>query len=239
MRATALALLAALTGGCKGSDGENGGGITDAAPRADATQHACDEVVPVNLELGPAISAGGTDDLYRVGRGAWVAHPGATGPPGDILYLEAYRDLFSGMAVEVAAFANWQIECKVCVFVGRGCPAFSIEVNGDGDPEAPVGCEALYMLDRGRVELAALDTSPALGTLAGQVAALDGDSEVRFVEVGRSGNPGTPGGFGERLAGGGCIGTGAIDFSGAWDTTPDAGAPDADVNDAGPPDAPP
>jgi hypothetical protein len=234
MRLPLALCLVALAAGCKGGDKSGGNGITDAAPPADALLISCDEVTPVTLELGQAISAGGADDLYRVGRGAWVAHAGASGPPGDIFYLEAYRDLFSGMTVEVTAFENWQIECAVCVFVGRGCPAFAIQVSGDGDPEAPVQCEALYMLDRGRVELGAIDTSPALGTLAGRVVPLGGESEVRFVEVGRSGNPGTPGGLGERLAGGGCIGTSAIDFSGAWDTTPDAGIPDA-----GPPDAPP
>lgn len=162
----------------------------------------CEE--PASLQLAlleEPFAAGASDDLHGAGAGDWVAYRAPDAPPGDILYVEAYA---AGVAVrdgrvEVTALEPW-VSCDACVFLGRGCPAYALEGDGDA-PLAPTPCQHLFLLHRGAIDVAALDDT----RLAATVRALPGDDAIQLVEVGRTGDPTAPEGFGQPLASGLCV----------------------------------
>lgn len=221
-----VALIACACG--SDSDGADAGN-RDALARPDSTPIVCDSETPTTLNLASAFEAGGSDNLNFAGVGSWVAQGGASGPPGEILYIEAYTELLAGSTTSSQdGFLAWRAECPACVFIGLDCPAYSIPFEG-ADPRAPSDCGSLFMLDAGQIVFNVLDTDPVIGTVAGQIDVLSGN-RVRFVEVGRSGEPGTTGGFGERIPDGNCITVDSpIAFSGSWNNVP---PPDAGILDA-------
>jgi hypothetical protein len=220
VRAAVLVLLAACGGGAGQPDAAPP--PPDAPPVADAAlpdAAMCSAAAP---DLSSPITAGASDDLYASGPGAWTGR-GAAAAPGDLVYVEAYRDLFDGDTVTVDGFENWAFECRVCVFLATGCPALTIGVT-DGQPDgAPRDCDALWMLDRGTVTLSAFDTDPAAGNLAGEVTPIAGEDAVRLVQVFATGDPQTSTGYGNKMPGGGCLELDVLSFAGAWGDLVDAG----------------
>ena len=229
--------IAAL--GSTASCDDHGGAADAAAPAVDATTDAPQVICsPISFAGGPLIAAGASVDLYGVGPGAWIAHAESQAAPGSILYVEAYRDLFAAMSVEVDGFRNWLSECEVCVFLGTGCGFYDIPIGDTGTPAAPTHCESLHMLERGAVALSAFDVDPVSGTFAGSVTPLFGDTSVRLAEVYREGDPSTPTGYGMMVPSGACVEVASLAFGGAWTTeVDDAGVPDAGPTDGGVVDA--
>ncbi|HUS68391.1 MAG TPA: hypothetical protein VMZ28_27845 [Kofleriaceae bacterium] len=177
-------------------------------------QASCDEPSSLQLALvDEAFAAGASDDLHGAGAGAWAAYRAPDAPPGDIAYVEVYE---AGVAardgrVEVTRLEPW-VSCDACVFLGRGCPAYALEGDADA-PFAPTACEHLFLLHRGAVDVAALDDA----RLEVAISALDGDDAIQMVEIGRSGNPTAPGGFGQPVESGACIELSApLDLSASW-----------------------
>lgn len=239
-----------LLAACGDDDGGGGtpdarvGGFVDASVPVDAMQCPTGSFLP-----GAQITAGGSDNFFGVGAGAWVGVGASSGPPGQILYIEAYADLLGGTSVDVTAFENWIEECSACVFYGTGCATYTIELES-GEPTAgPAHCEKLYMLERGTVSFTSLDTTAASGSLTGTVMPLTGDSNVRLVEVFRTGEADTPTGYGQRDPNGACLDVPSLSFDGTWGgatgdagvsdggVTTDAGVSDAGSSDAGATDA--
>ncbi len=212
------ALLVALLAGCGGD-----GGQVDAAPPPDAPPPPPDARLPdaalctaPEVIVDVPVTAGAHADLWGAGPGAWVALRSGGGPPRDVLYVEAYRDLFEGLEVTVDSFENWAFECRICVFLATGCPAITVGVT-DGHPDgAPATCDALWMLDRGAIALQSFVPDPPAGELAGQVTPIGGDSSIRLLQVYATGDPHTATGYGNRMTGGGCIELPGLSFSGSW-----------------------
>jgi hypothetical protein len=157
-------------------------------------------------------AAGFAEELHGAGAGAWAALRAPDAPPGDILYLEAYAAgvAAQGGRVLVESLESW-VTCDVCVFLGRGCPAYALEGDADA-PLAPTPCEHLFLLHRGQVRVERLDD----GGLDARVTTLDGDAAVQLVEVGRTGDPIAPEGFGQPIAGGACVEIDAVDVAATW-----------------------
>ncbi len=192
--------------------------IGDAGPtlvdRDAFVQARCDEPSSLQLALlDEPFAAGASPDLHGAGAGAWAAYRSPDAPPGDILYLEAYE---AGVAahdgrVETTALEPWA-SCDVCVFLGRGCPAYALEGDAD-EPFAPTPCDKLFLLHRGAVDVAALDDT----RLSATVTELPGEDAIELVEVGRTGDPTAPEGFGQPLAAGACVELdGPLEIDAAW-----------------------
>lgn len=216
-----VALAGCGGGGARPADANiGGGGPPDAA--------SCPVI---DFQPGKTISAGARFDLYGLGHGAWAAEGQAMGPPGDMLYIEAYRNTFKGDLYSQIGFHNWVLGCQVCVFVARGCKSYQVQQTGAGNPIAPTNCDSLYMMDHGSVSFDRFDTDPNGGRLEGTVKPLSGDDTVDFLQVGQSGNPWLPGGFGQLLPNSTCFQVSSIRFSSAWG---DAATPDGGIGgDAG------
>src|SRR5436309_695281 len=143
-----LILLLGL--GCVDRSHPPSAGTPDAAITIDAGPVTC---TATTLEHGAAFSSGGSANLYGAGPGAWVAHGQNGGPPGNVFYLEAYRNFFTGMTVTQTGFQNWIMECSTCTFIAEQCSAYQIAISTSGNPIQPIDCGKLYMLDTGVVAL--------------------------------------------------------------------------------------
>ncbi len=208
----------------------------DAAPPApDAAPVVCSALT---FTGAPALSASGSEDLFGTGAGAWTANGAVGTPPGDLLYVEAYRDLITGGdTVTQTEFQNWVAQCSACVFLARQCTTYTIEVGANGSPVHPT-CDKLFMLDKGVVNFTTFNTAPGVaGRLAGTVMPLTGETTVRLVEVNREGAPMASSGFGSMIEGGDCLELPSLAFDGSW--TAPAPLPDAGVPDGGPTNPPP
>jgi hypothetical protein len=222
------------------------GNVPDSAPQPDSSGDGC---TSATFTAGPAFTAGASSNFFGVGAGAWMAAGANAGPPGDILYVEAYADLLDGTTeVDVVQFENWYEECTACVFYGAGCATYDIPLTEGLPDTGPVHCDKLYMLERAHVSFASLDTTPSAGRLMGTVSPLSGDSSIRMTEVYKTGEPDTPTGYGQRNPTGGCLELDSLAFNGSWggptidagpspDASVDAGSPDAGAADASVPDA--
>ncbi len=199
----------------------------DATPVPDAAPLVCDLITFAGVT---SQSAGSSMNLLDVGPGAWVSNGAEGGPPGDMLYVEAYHDLVRGNAVTVDPIETWW-NCAACVFFTRQCPDYVVDVGAEGNPVWPTDCGALFMLDQGVVMFDIFDTMPA-GTLAGTVAPLPGHTTVRLREVNKQADPSTPTGFGTLKEDGTCLEVPALAFNGTWTAPPPPPA------DAGPPSPP-
>ncbi|MBW2277515.1 MAG: hypothetical protein JRF63_08490, partial [Deltaproteobacteria bacterium] len=222
----ALSLGLLVTANC-GGGGDDDDDTVDAFVIADANMPDATpptpDAPPANCTTpafiaGDLLTAGAVANLYGVGPGAWAHRANDGIAPGEILYLEAYRDLITGDTETQTEFLDWYASCNACIFFGQECATYAVTLDPEsGLPPIPsTDCAKLFMLEKGTVTFSSLDTTPASGSLTGSVAPNTGESVITFVEIYATGDPSTATGYGNALPDGECLEFASLAFDGTW-----------------------